>query len=96
MPISLMIPFSFVSAPSRRLTQEEYNWHGLEDNSYNYAGENQESYSIPYEALYLWNSLAAVVDPKSGGKQQISIGTQKIVEWKSNDFRPSALSIQLP
>ena len=42
MPISLMIPFSFVSAPSRRLTQEEYNWHGLEDNSYNYAGENQE------------------------------------------------------
>jgi len=64
------------------VTQKKYNWHGLEDSSYNYPGENQERYSIPDEAFYLWNSLASGVDQKSGGKQQISIRMQKVVERK--------------
>ena len=55
------------------LTQEKYNWHTLEDSSYNYVRKNQEWYSISDDAFYLWNGLASVVDPKSGRRQQISI-----------------------
>jgi len=67
------------------VTQKKYNWHGLEDSSYNYPGENQERYSIPDEAFYLWNSIASGVDQESDGKQQIdlhrdaeSCGTEKV------------------
>ncbi|PUU77669.1 tRNA synthetases class I (M)-domain-containing protein [Tuber borchii] len=76
----------------------KYIWHRLEDAGYIYADKHKGWYSVSDETFYPESGIASVVDPVSGRKQQISIETQKVVEWTEETnyhFRLSALAPRL-
>ena len=75
-----------------------YIWHRLEDAGYIYADKHRGWYSVSDETFYPESGIASVVDPVSGRKQQISIETQKVVEWTEETnyhFLLSALAPRL-
>ncbi|PWW78599.1 hypothetical protein C7212DRAFT_173421, partial [Tuber magnatum] len=76
----------------------EYIWHRLQDSGSIYAGKHSGWYSVSDETFYPSSGVTSIVDAESGRKQQISIETQKVVEWteeRNYHFRLSAFAPQL-